>query len=120
MVNPVQEYFDIFSGRDVIYRSLDAAAVTGLGRSWLSTKPRRVVSMQVSFDGPGATVKILLEGTIDGINWGTLATFDTGAGSVSGDIVTGNTHAVLGVRANAITLSAGKVTAVITGTSLGS
>jgi len=120
MVDPVTEYFDIFSGRDTKFAALAGATVTGPSLGWLTTKPRRVVSMQVSYTG-FSVVKVALEGTIDGTNWYPLALFDTGAASVSGDIVSGSSHAVLAVRANALTLTgAGTVTAAITGTSLGS
>ena len=121
MGSTVQDFFNTYSEADITFKSLVGAAVTGPGNAWLSSKPRRIVSMQVSYPAGPSAVKVFLEGTIDGVNWFPLATFDTGASGASGDIVTSTTHAVVGVRANLDTLTGGGfVTATITGTSLGS
>lgn len=89
------------------------AGVASTGRPSNLLRPRSRVSMQVSFTTGGATVKVQLQGTIDGVNWMNLATFDTGAGSASGDIVTSSSHVVGAVRALAETVSAGTCTATI-------
>lgn len=87
--------------------SLSAVAATGDGNAFQFSKPVHWVSMQVSFTGGSPTVKCNLQGTIDGVNWFTMATFDTGAGSANGGIVSSVNHTVIGVRANLETLSGG-------------
>lgn len=120
MSNDPKQYFDIFSGSAERFRSLDGAVATGAGASWFTQKPRKSVSMQVSYPAGPSVVKVTLEGTINGLDWVVLATFDTGAGSVEGDIVSASTHNVLGVRASLVTnTGAGSITADITSTSLG-
>jgi hypothetical protein len=108
----------LISGIDPGFTSLAAATATGVGNDAAFSRPRDRISMQVSFTGGSPTVKVQLEGTINGTNWFILATFDTGASGANGDIVTSSTHVVLKARANLVTLSGGSsptVTAVIVG-----
>lgn len=115
------ERLNTISGFDSPFISFAAKASTGDGDAFMWTRPRSRVSMQVTFTGGAPTVKVYLQGTIDGTNWFTLATFDTGASNASGDIVTSSTHVVMGIRARLETLSGGTaptVTAVVAGSVL--
>ena len=120
-VTQTPQLLNTISGFDSPQKSLNAATATGAGTAFYSSRPRRVVSMQVSFTGSPSAVKVYLQGTIDGTNWFTIATFDTGASNANGDIVTSSAHVVVGVRANLDTLTAGTsptVSAVIVGSVL--
>lgn len=97
----------LISGIDPGFTSLNAANATGVGSDIAFSRPRDRISMQVAFTGGSPTVKVQLEGTINGADWFVLATFDTGASGANGDIVTASTHVVLRARANLVTLSGG-------------
>lgn len=99
--------------------SLSAVAVTGAGSVQALSRPCKNVSMQVSFTGGSPTVKVNLQGSIDGSNWFTLVSFDTGSSNVSGDVVGAATITVLYLRANVATLSGG-TSPTVTATVLGS
>lgn len=108
------------SGIDQAFASLNAATSTGAGASIDFSRPRRNLSMQVVFTSNPSPVKVTLEGTIDGTDWFTLATFDTGASSNNKDIISADIVSVLSARANLITLTGGttpNVTATILATS---
>ena len=105
------------SGIEWAFPSLNAAAATGAGTQVDFSRPRQYISMQVSFTSNPSPVKVTLEGTIDGVNWFTLATFDTGASGRTGDIIDSNTLSVLSARANLITLTGG-TTPTVTATIL--
>lgn len=105
MTNPVPG--NVISGIDVALISLNAVTATGAGLVMALARPRYNLSMQVSFTSNPSSVKVVLEGSIDGVNWFILATFDTGATSLSGDIVTASTVVVLLVRARLVTLTGG-------------
>lgn len=98
---------NLISGIDAPLQSLAAATATGAGTAMQLSRPRYNFSMQVSFTGGSPTVKVVMEGSIDGVNWFALATFDTGASGVSGGIVGASSLVVLQVRANLVTLSGG-------------
>lgn len=98
---------NLISGIDGPIPALAAVATTGAGNAYVLSRPRAINSMQVSFTGGSPTVKVYLEGSIDGTNWVTLATFDTGAGDASGAIKTSSSIVVNQVRANVATLSGG-------------
>lgn len=107
------------SGIDPPVISLSAVTTTGAGNAVNFSQPRRNISMQVVYTSNPSPVKVTLEGTIDGVDWFTLATFDTGAASVNKDIVQSNNFSVLSARANLVTLTGGTnptVTASILGT----
>lgn len=118
----IQPFFDWISpdGAEK-FVSLAAAAATGVGAACAYSKPRRTISMQVSYPAGPSAVKVELQVSIDKVNWFTVATFDTGASGASGDIVSSTSHAFLAARANLVTLTGGgEVTATIVGTALGS
>lgn len=94
------------SGIDKPLTSLNAVLVTGAGAQIDFSRPRRNISMQVVFTS-NPTIKIALEGTIDGTNWFTLATFDTTTGNINKDIIAADFVYVISARANLITLSGG-------------
>lgn len=95
------------SGIDGPQKSLNAANATGAGSVVSFSRPRRNFSMQVSFTGGSPTVKVNLQGTIDGSNWFTITSFDTGAGGANNGIVSAVDVVVLAARANLETLSGG-------------
>lgn len=97
---------------DNTFKSLNGALVTGAGSEIQFSAPVVNVSMQVSWTSNPSVVKVILQGTIDRLNWFTLATMDTGASGASGDIVGGSTLAVIGARANVVTLTGGTAPAV--------
>lgn len=106
---------------DSPFISLAAVTVTGPGAEFGFSQPVRNISMQVVFTSNPSPVKVTLEGTIDGADWFTLATFDTGAGTPNAnkDIVYGDNISVIGARANLVTLTGGttpNVTATIQAT----
>lgn len=102
-----QPPMNMISRIDAPLISLAAATATGAGSAKSWPGPVNNVSMQVSFSGGSPTVKVTLEGTIDGTHWFTLATFDTGASGASGDIVSSATAVVMAARANLVTLTGG-------------
>lgn len=105
------------SGIDRPLVSLDAAVGVIAGSQIDFSRPRRNISMQVSFTS-NPTVKVNLEGTIDGINWFILSVFDTGAGGLNGGIIYADFVYVISARANLITLSGG-TSPTVTATVLG-
>lgn len=98
---------------DGAFISLNAVAAPAAGSDVKFSVPVINIGMQVSFSSGGATVKVNLEGTIDGTNWFKLTVFDTAAAGASGDIVASFTIPVTGARANLLTVSAGTVTATL-------
>jgi hypothetical protein len=91
----------------IAFTSLNAVTGTGAGGYPALNMPRSIHSMQVSFTGAPTAVIVNLEATINGTDWRVIATFDTGGGSVSGDILTVDEFPCLNVRANLTTLTAG-------------
>lgn len=91
----------------VNFVSLNAANATGPGGSFQYQLPRSIHTMQVSFTGGSPTVQVAFEGTVDGTNWKQFGLFDTGAGGVSGDIVTISEQPLMAIRANLLTLTGG-------------
>ena len=63
--------------------------------------------MQVGYLGSPTAVKVNLEGSLDGVNWTTLAVFDTGAGATNFAIASSTSTMVLYARANLVTLTGG-------------
>lgn len=94
------------TGIDPPFKALVGATATGAGSAFLFSRPRTVVSMQVSYVTASA-VKVVAEGSFDDVNWFTIATFDTGAGGTNGAIVTSNGPICTKVRANVQTLDGG-------------
>ncbi len=89
------------------FLSLNAAAAPADGDVINFPRPMKIISLQGVFTGGSPTVKIFLEGSIDGVDWMSIATFDTGGSSISGTIVTASTFSVLYARAVLDTLSGG-------------
>lgn len=92
--------------------SLAAATATGAGAHKEYPAPVNMVSMQVSYTGGPSAVKVRLEGTIDRVNWFTIATFDTGASGASGNIVSSTGTVINGARAYLETLTGGEAPTV--------
>ncbi len=97
-------------------KSLDAVGATGDGTTVTFFSPQSAIAMQVSWtSNPSAVVATLL-GSLDGTNFITLATFDTGAGDTNGGIKFSTGKPVIAVKAHLTTLTGGttpKVTATI-------
>lgn len=105
------------SGIDQPLVSLNAVAGVVAGSQIDFSRPRRNISMQVVFTSD-PTVKVSLEGTIDGVNWFILASFDTDTGNINKDIISADFVYVISARANLITLSGG-TSPTVTATVLG-
>jgi len=101
--------------RDEAFASLNAATATGHGAVKKFPAPVNIVSCQVSWPDSPSAVKVTLRGSIDGVNFPVIATFDTGASGVNGDIISSNgLTAIVEARADLDTLTgAGTVTAAI-------
>ena len=84
--------------------SLNAVTSPGAGSAMSFDKPRGPISMQVSTTGSPSGLTVYLEGSLDGVNYNTIATV-TGTGS-SQEFVSA-TGPVLFARANLQTLSGG-------------
>jgi hypothetical protein len=94
------------------FSSLSAATATGAGASTAVSRPEAGYGLQVGYTGFSAVV-VNLEGTVDGVNWFTLAAWTKGTQS-DNDIVFVTGKPVVAVRANAATLTgSGTVTATI-------
>lgn len=84
------------------YESLKAAAATGVGTAVSMPDNAGNAALQVNFTGFSA-VTVTLEGTIDGVNYFTLATFTQALGTGGIVFITGKL--VVAVRANATVLT---------------
>lgn len=88
--------------------SLSAVTSTGTGTAINLRGARSTICCQVSLTGAPSQVVVTIEGTIDGTNWKTLATFDvTNNSNASGDIIRNTGIAVLQARAHLTTLTGG-------------
>ena len=94
--------------------SLSAVTSVGAGTALALRGGRGAFGMQVSYTSNPTAVTVTLEGTIDGTNWVTLATYAGGSGgsNVSGDIVFVRDTPVLQIRAHLTTLTGGTTPAV--------
>ena len=101
--------------RDEAFASLNEASAIGHGSVKEFPAPVNIVSCQVSWTGAPSAVKVTLRGSIDGVNFPVIATFDTGASGNNGDIISSNgLTAIVEARADLETLTGGgTVTAVI-------
>lgn len=92
--------------------SLSGATAVGPGSSIVFDAPRQNISLQVSFTGSSAPA-VLLEGSIDGVNFTQLAYWIEGT-AVSGAIVQSTGTLVAMARANIAVVASGvSVTAAI-------
>jgi hypothetical protein len=91
------------------FQSLDAATETGPGATLDLGTVAQIATIQVH--GPGVTGECLLEGSLDDVNFISLASVDI---TVNGDqLATANTHLVRYIRANLTSVSGGSVTATV-------
>lgn len=72
----------------IALRLLDGATTTGDGATVSFIFPMFAATVQAEFPASVTAVKIRVQGLLDGATFGTLATLDTGAGYVSGGIMT--------------------------------
>lgn len=100
------------TGIDPPFVSLASATAPASGAAILFSRPKNNISMQVVFTSNPSPVVVALKGTIDGVNWATLATFDNTAQYVSGDMVSVSSVYVLQARADLVTLTGGTAPAV--------
>lgn len=98
--------------RTVSGKLLDAVAVTGAGSALIFQGTRNNHTIQVKSTGAPTGVKVTLKGTTDLGNYATIATWDTAAGQVDGDILVVSGPAVIGVKASLDTLTGGTVPTV--------
>ncbi len=87
-------------------RNLNAVLVTGAGVA-VACAGCRTFGLQVVFTGGSPTVSLTIQGSNDGTNFFTLATFSTAGGDASGDIKFSVDKPVNWIRANLGTLSGG-------------
>lgn len=91
---------------------LNAATATGLGNPVIFQSARANHSIQVVLTGAPTAVKVALQGSIDGVTFNDIATWDTANGQVTGDILSVNGVNVVAVQANFATLTGGTVPTV--------
>lgn len=96
----------IVSGTSVT-QALSAVAVTGASATTDYGAAHSKHSMQVVLTGSPTVVTVALEASLNGSQWMTAATWSTGAGQASGDIVFTSDKPVRYVRANLTTLTGG-------------
>lgn len=86
----------------LMVKSLDVATLVGAGAVASFDVPKSKFAMQVDVTGSPTSVVVVLEGTIDGVNFFSLKTW------ASGDPVSDiNVHVATAIRANLTTLSGG-------------
>src|SRR4051812_42081616 len=95
------------TGIDPPFVSLSGATGTGTGSAILFSRPRSNISMQTVLTGTPDVAVCTLEGTVDGADWMTLATFDLSQGNANKDIISVSAVYVLQARANLTSLSGG-------------
>lgn len=101
------------SGIEIPRQSLSAATAPGVGTALVFSRVRENVAMQVSVTGSPAECKVVLLGTIDGVNFTTpIATFDTAQGDSNGDIKSSTGIAIVAAVAQLVTLTGGVSPAV--------
>jgi hypothetical protein len=84
--------------------SLNAATAIGPGSVIVFSGPQTTVSMQVTFTGAPTTLTVVMEGSLDGVNFTTLG---TATNPTNNAIVTSTTTEALYARANMTVLTGG-------------
>lgn len=88
---------------------LNAVTATGAGNPIIFQGSRNSHTFQVKLGGtaPPTGCKVTLKGTLDLVNYATIATWDLSAGQVDGDILVVENPGIIGVKASLDTLSGG-------------